>query len=400
MASKKAMTLISFLGLYLLSAGISLAVFTYLKGDPSISWISGDLEEARSKISSIPKTQECPINGGKFTKIEEDIWNKRRPVTAVIENHVDSRPPSGLSRADVVYEVIAEGGITRFLSVFYCGASASDVRIGPIRSARVYLVNWAAEYSDSPIFVHSGGANNICKTCPGGVKPRTDVAPEVDAFSLLTKLGWRYFNGNAMDAGTNIGYPEVWRDYERIPGAASEHTFMGSIDKLSKVAQERGFGYKNSSGVAWTDSFSPWKFADDAPMASPKASKIDFEFWANKPEYNVSWAYSKDGNVYKRSNGGKEHIDLDNKEQLSAKNVVIQFVKERGPVDKEHHQFYEVVGSGDILLFQNGNVIEGKWKKSSISARTEFFDKKGAEISFVRGTTWIEAVPIGNEIKY
>ncbi|MBI2103455.1 DUF3048 domain-containing protein [Candidatus Woesebacteria bacterium] len=400
LASKKIMVALSFLGLYFLSTGVSLAVFSYLRGDPSISWVSGGLEEARSKIDSkLPRTEECPINGEKFTKIEKDIWAKRRPITAVIENHVDSRPPSGLSRADVVYEVVAEGGITRFLAVFYCGASAKDLRIGPIRSARVYLVNWAGEYADNPLFVHSGGANTICKTCPGGVKPRSVVAREVDAFSLLSELGWRAFNGNALDAGTNIGYPEVWRDYERIPGAASEHTFMGSTDKLYDVGIERGFGYKNGSGVAWDSKFSPWKFVDGNAQAV-RASEISFEFWDNKGDYDVTWKFDASGNVYKRSNGGKQHTDFDNKEQLQAKNVVIQFVKERGPVDGEYHMFYEVVGSGRALIFQNGNVIEGTWKKNSLSSRTKFFDSKGVEVTFVRGVTWIEVVPNGNEIEY
>ncbi|OGM05824.1 hypothetical protein A2125_01995 [Candidatus Woesebacteria bacterium GWB1_43_5] len=400
LASKKVMTILSFLGLYFLSTGVSLAVFSYLGGNPSVSWVSGSLDEARSKINTnLPKTEECPINGEKFTKVEKDIWSNRRPITAVIENHLDSRPPSGLSRADVVYEVVAEGGITRFLGVFYCGTAEADTRIGPIRSARVYLVNWAAEYADSPLFVHSGGANTICKTCPGGVKSRSQVAREVDAFSLLTELGWRYFNGNALDAGTNIGYPEVWRDYERILGAASEHTYMGSTDKLYDVGIERGFGYKNSDGVAWNKSFSSWKFVDGAPQ-TPTASKISFEFWSNKADYNVVWEYDKTNNIYKRSNGGKEHIDLDNKARLQAKNVVIQFVKERGPVDQESHMFYEAVGQGKALIFQNGSVIEGAWKKSSLSSRTKFFDSKGAEVSFVRGPIWIEAVPAGNEIDY
>lgn len=401
LSSKKIMVFVSFLGLYLLTAGISLAIFTFLKHEPSFSLTSGSLDEARSKISeTLPKTEECPINGDKFTKIERDIWDKRRPITAVIENHLDSRPPSGLSRADVVYEYVAEGGITRFLSVFYCNAAAGDVRIGPIRSARVYAIKEAAEYADAPLFVHSGGANNICKDCPGGVKPRGTVTKEVDAFSLLAELGWRFASGNALDAGTNAGYPEVWRDYERIPGAASEHTFMGSTDKLNEVGTERGFGFKNADGEAWNKNFIPWGFVDGASAASPNASEISFEFWDSMADYDVKWNYDQSNNSYGRMNGGKEHIDLDTKEQLSAKNVVVQFVEEKGPVDKEHHMYYEVIGSGDALIFQNGSVIEGTWKKSSITARTKFLDKKGAEIPFVRGRAWIELIPKGNKINY
>src|SRR3989344_4968574 len=161
--NKKIMTLLTFLGIYFLVSGGSWAIFSYLKKSPgeSSSQTTKKVEDSRRKIdTSAPKTETCPINGAMFTKAEREIWEKRRPMTAIIENHADSRPQSGLSRADVVYEAVAEGGITRFLSVFYCGASAEDVKIAPIRSIRVYFINWASEYSKNPVLVHSGGANN------------------------------------------------------------------------------------------------------------------------------------------------------------------------------------------------------------------------------------------------
>ena len=101
-----------------------------------------------------------------------------------------------------------------------------------------------------------------------------------------------------------------------------------------------------------------------------------------------------------RFKGGKGKIDHETQEQISAKNVVIQNVREKGPVDKEGHMFYTTIGEGKALFFQNGDVIEGTWRKRTQDDRTRFFDKGGAEISFVKGTIWIEAVPDGNEIKY
>ena len=87
-----------------------------------------------------PKTEECPINGEKLTKEERLVWEKRRPLVVMIENHIDARPQSGLSQADVIYEVVAEGGITRFASVFYCKDAPL---IGPVRSARVYFIYYS-----------------------------------------------------------------------------------------------------------------------------------------------------------------------------------------------------------------------------------------------------------------
>ncbi len=399
--SKKFMLGLGVVGLFLLTTGISWAIFTLISGKkPDLSILPGQLGSARSKINlDLPKTEACPVNGGMFTKVEKNIWEERRPITAVIENHVDSRPPSGLSRADVIYEAVAEGGITRFLTVFYCGAAASDVRIGPIRSVRVYFVNWASEYGGFPLFVHSGGANTICNNCPGGVKPRGSVAREVDAFRLLADIGWRGSAANAMDAGTNVGFPIVWRDYERIPGAATEHTFMGSTDKIYDEGAKRGFGYKDESGAKWIDDFTAWKFAD-GKADNPSVTNIAFEFWSNKSDYDVEWKFDAANNRYLRFDGGREHVDMDTKEQLAAKNVVIQFVDERGPVDKEGHMFYTTEGTGEALVFQNGTVIEGTWKKKTRTDRTKFYDSKGAEIAFVRGVIWIEAVPDGNTISY
>lgn len=395
---KKFMILVSYLGIYLLASGTSWVLFSYLKEPGGIT----DVTEGRGRIDpGLPKTEECPLNGKMYSKPEREIWESRRPVTAVIENHAEARPQSGLSRADVVYEVVAEGGITRFLSVFYCGTSADDFKIAPIRSARVYLVDWAAGYGKKPIFVHIGGANNICGNCPGGVKPAGQVNREVDAFRLLESMSWRSARGNAFDGGTNVGYPIIVRDQYRLgEKSAWEHSVVGFTDKIFEEAENRGFSFKDEKDEAWDKNFTTWKFKDDSPLSAPKASQISFNFWSNKGDYDVSWKYEKGGNQYLRFNGNKEHIDHETGSQLSAKNVVVIFVKERGPVDKEGHMFYTTVGEGETLIFQNGEVVEGNWRKRSQDDQLRFFDDKGAEIALVRGEIWIEAVPSGNKVDY
>jgi hypothetical protein len=323
----------------------------------------------------------------------------------MIENHADARPQSGLSKADVVYEAVAEGGITRFLSVFYCAVSSQSLRIAPVRSARVYFINWAAEYGIDPIFLHVGGANNIDNNNPSGVKTRGQVLPEVDAFSLLEKLGWRKgIYGNDFDGGTNVGVPAVERDQYRLSKdtpAAWEHSVVAFVDKIYEEAAKRNYGAKGEDGKSWDENFIEWKFADDKPVSSSTAKEISFAFWSNKPDYDVKWEYDSSGNVYKRFNGGKAFTDWEfNNAQIEAKNVVIQFVKEKGPVDKELHMNYEVVGKGEALIFQNGDVIKGTWEKKSLTGRTIIYDSGGAEISFVRGPIWIEAIPTGNDVVY
>jgi hypothetical protein len=385
--------------------GISWAVFSIL-GPKTPSEIGieklSELASARSKIKAeVPKTEVCPINGDKFTKIERDIWEARRPIAAMIENHLDARPQSGLSRADVIYEAVAEGGITRFLAIFYCNAAKEDVTIGPLRSARVYFIDWASEY-EMPLYVHFGGANNIDTKSSNGQKAPGTVTREVRALEKLIDMGWRHTTGNAMDGGANVSYPTIWRNQERLGHTSAwEHSALGSTDLLYKLGIERNFGYKNEEGVAWTENFVSWKFGEDKPSASPEASDISFGFWGDKGDYDVNWKYDSNTNSYSRFNGGQAHTDFElDKAQLKAKNIVIQFVKERGPVDKELHMFYETTKGGDAMIFQNGGTIEGTWKKASQYERTVFYDDAGAEISFVPGVIWIEAVPTGNEISY
>ena len=394
LSSKTFMVAASFLGLYLLSSGASLALFSYLGGEPGVNLDLGDgLSGSRSKIKDLPKTEECPVNGGKFSKIERGIWETRRPIAAMIENHADSRPASGISKADVVYEAVAEGGITRFLAVFYCGASAEEVKIAPVRSARIYFINWAQEYGEFPIFMHVGGANDFAGY--------GDTNRDARALEYLESIGWRVPKGNDFDTTYDSGFPVFWRNYERLGKAvATEHTMMVSLDEAYAQAEKRGYGAEDEDGVAWDEKFVTWRFSDDKKSDSPDASKISFEFWSNKSDYNVIWNYDSSLNAYLRENDGQKFTDFEDKSQVSAKNVVVMFVKERGPVDKNLHMLYTTTGTGEALILQNGNAIEGTWRKDKKDSRTKFLDEKGAEITFVRGVIWIEAVPAGNEVSY
>lgn len=394
LSSKKFMMVLAFLGLYLLSTGISWAVFSYLREEPSIQFASDNLAESRSRINlDLPRTEECPINGGMFTQIERDIWEKRRPITVVLENHLDSRPTSGISRADVVYEAVSEGGITRFLAVFYCGTSAEDVKIAPVRSARVYYIDWAAEYGDKPIFMHVGGANNYSGS--------GDTTREARALELLETLGWRVPKGNDFDTTYDSGFPVFWRDYERLGRPlATEHTMVSALDSAYEEAERRSLGSKDEDGTDWDETFIPWKFIDGSSNGSPTATDISLEFWTDYEDYDVNWKYDREKNNYLRFNGGKEYIDMFDNSQVSASVVIVAFTRERGPVDRNKHLLYTTVGKGEALVFQNGEVIEGTWEKKTGTSRTKFFDESGKEISLVRGPIWIEIVPAGKEVTY
>lgn len=402
-SSKKFTIIASFIGLFLISVGLSLLVFYLISPKSATNLVNDGGKKSKFNLS-LPKTAECPINGMKFTQPEADVWNTRRPIVQIIENHADSRPSSGLSKADVVYEAVAEGGITRFAAVFYCGAVAEEVKAAPLRSARVYFINLAAGYGKNPIFLHQGGANDFCPDCPGGVKPRSDIHPTVNAYALLDKLGWRNgSHGNDMDGGFNVGFPVVVRDQYRLSStpAAWEHSVVVDIEAAYKEAAKRDFNFKDENGTPWTQGFRKWLFQDGKASSSPEASDIKFDFWESMAGYDVEWKYDSASNSYNRFNGGTASVDWAfEKGQVNAKNVAIMFAKETGPLDSEHHMFYQVIGTGKALVFQNGEVITGTWSKESPLDREVFYDTNGKEVSMVRGTTWIEVVPAQNSVNY
>lgn len=383
----KLILIIGGLVIYLASAGISYATFRFLGGSGGlISPLENPQGGSGFKIDpNAPKTETCPLNGGMFTKAERQIWEKRRPLTVMIENHADSRPQSGLSKADVVYEVIAEGGITRFLSVFYCAASAEEVTLGPVRSARTYFMDFASEYGDYPLYAHVGGANK-----PG----------PANALGQIGDYGWLE-KGNDMNQ-FSLGFPVFWRDYERIGHpVATEHTMYSATEKLWEVAQKRGLTNVDEEGNKWNQDFTQWKFKQEEKFDSRgDIASIEFSFWENSPDYAVRWEYGKESNLYSRFNGGQPHKDLNSDSQIQAKTIIIQFMKEKGPIDEIKHMLYTTTGTGKALIFQDGKVIEGNWSKEERQSRTRFTDDSDKEIALNPGPIWIEIVPVGGEVKY
>lgn len=401
----KGFLIISSLVLYLSTTGVSYAVFKYLDtpDNPSITVspvpLSEDAaDERRSQINlTAPKTETCPLNGDKFTKAEKDIWSARRPLTVMIENHTEARPQSGLSKADIVYEAVAEGGITRFLAVFLCGAAAEDTMIGPIRSARTYFMDWASEYGNNPLYVHVGGANcspSSGSGCANGAK--------ADALGQIRQYGWDGYNDMNQ---FSIPFQYMWRDYDRLPGVATEHTMYSTTDKLWEyAADKRKLSYTNADGEAWDATYKPWKFKESSSASqTPQAGTIDVIFWEGYNQFAVKWEYDPSTNSYKRSNGGQPHLDNNTDKQITVKNVVVAYMTESKANDGypgNLHLLYANKGTGNAVIFQEGQAIEGKWSKKTRLDRTIFTDKTGKEIEFVPGQIWISVVPTGQKATY
>lgn len=386
------------------SYGVTLYLYTPDSSGPVTPLSTPTLGGGLNIDPSAPKTSVCPINGAMYTSAEEKVWQSRRPLFVMIENSVDARPQSGLSSADVVYEAVAEGGVTRFGAVFYCGVAKADTILGPVRSARTLFVNIASEYN-YPLYTHVGGAN--CSSADGGKTCTTDK--RVQALEQLSSYGWVGREGNDLNQ-FSIGFPTFWRDYERMGRTvATEHTMYTSTEKLWKYASNtRGWTnlppedfFPKNAQDDWADGYTPFSWKDDAKADSRgTVNTIKFGFWESYHDFDVTWSYDSTSNTYSRTNGDSQHTDLDNKQQLMAHAIVVQFTKELGPLDEHKHMLYEVIGTGKGLLFQDGTVSQITWSKKDREDKTIFKDSKGKAVEFNRGTLWVEILPSDNQVSY
>ncbi len=399
MLSKKIAFLIA-LVVFLLSSYTSYSFFS-AKGELSILSPLSKYQPPKTngqggeeEVSNEPKTEECPINGEMLTKTQQKKWEARRPLGVMIENHKDARPQSGLSSADVVYEAVAEGGITRFLALYYCKDASY---VGPVRSARIYFIKLLQEYGAYPLYAHVGGANCDAETGSG-----CENGAPADAIGTIRELGWEVYNDLNQ---FGVPFPYYWRDYERLPNRVTEHTVYSSTSKLWQfAASKRDLTNVDEDGKAWDASFEKWKFMDGAKLADRgSVGKISFGFWnAFASDFAVTWTYDKTANSYKRGNGGVAHIDKNTGKQLETKNVVVVFAKESPANDgyEGGHILYKITGSGDGLVFQNGEATKVTWQKDDEETRMKFYDENGKEISFVRGQIFVEILPTGNKVTY
>lgn len=396
--NKKTLSILLIIGVFLISAGISYTLFSKKNIYRKINFSSSNNPaphvvpekndgEALSFNENQPKTEQCPLNGAMYSKEQRDWWEKHRPLGVMIENHEDARPQSGLSYADVVYEAVAEGGITRFLAVFYCRDGGI---VGPVRSARTYFIDWISEYGNYPLYTHVGGANCNESTgsgCANGGK--------ADALGQISDYKWTLYNDLS---GFSLGFPDFIK-YPTRTGreVATEHTVYSRTTNLWKIGEKRGLTNEDKDGESWDKKFVSYSFKDDASLSERPASQtIHLEHWKGYSAYFVDWEYDRENNVYKRSNGGKPHIDRNNNKQLTAKNIVVLFMEESNAndgYDNNVHLLYKNKGTGKGVALIDGKKTDIKWRKDGRTGRTLLFDLAGSAIKFDKGNIWFEILP-------
>lgn len=350
--------------------------FSHLSGRRIVSPLGKPSSETGGEaLPGEKKTVENPLNGVLYTAKQAKVWQARRPLAVMINNHVAARPyQSGLSAADIVYEANAEGGIPRLMPVFL---SHTPEKVGSVRSVRVYFVDLAKEVD--AWLAHWGGAQ-IDPNNPAVTNPAADAYARMRAIyvSSLDEMG--------------IGEAAFWR--EEQPGLASEHTGYTSIPKLYQAAYRLYPDQRRELKPT-----SPWLFKEDAPLNErPESFRVSFNFW-DFPDYEVRWEYDRTTNTYKRFQGGQPHKDAVTNESLAAKDVILEYIKETSFNDQKNHLSYNTLGSGRAQILRDGKLIEASWRRRFPEERPRYIDEEtGEEVSFDRGQIWIEVVPEGNQV--
>jgi hypothetical protein len=271
-------------------------------------------------------------------------------IGIMIDNLAAARPQVGLSKAHVVYEVPVEGGITRYFALF--NSSTTVDKVGPVRSARAYFLDWLQEYGDA-VYVHVGGS------------------PE--ALQMLR-------NSTIFDVNEFYRGPYFWRDKNRI---APHNVFTGS-ESWNKLIAVYG---KDRMLEKWEG----WKFATSSEAmnfsSSTPAQGVAIPY---STSYKIEWQYRENQKTYERLLNGE--LYRDESSIISANNIVVQSVGIE-TVDDEGRKKIITVGEGEALVLTRGKLIRGTWKKEGIKNRTRWYDQSGQEIPLTPGITWVEVVP-------
>lgn len=313
-------------------------LYTRLLGDTPFTFLS--------EISNLPQLHRSALDNS-LIPFKEDVF-----ISVIIENHPKSRPQmKGLSKAGIVYEALAEGGITRFLAIFsYQNLS----KIGPIRSARPYFVQLAQSYYGG--FAHAGGS------------------PQ--ALSLISQIELVNLEG--------LYYEEIsGRYFFRDTDYYAPHNLFADLVKLKPLVRD--------TNKVQTSILPLFNFLDENIKKdyTQDARQIIIDF--SETEFKTVFAYNSELNKYLRYLGGIPHIDSTDNSQVAPSNVIV--VKARHDlIDDDGRLDIGVIGKGKAFVFTRGQKFSAIWHKKNSLTSIRFNTEDDGEIYLSSGQTWIAII--------
>lgn len=276
-----------------------------------------------------------------------------RIAAVMIDNYpYNTRPQSGLHDADIVYEVEAEGGITRYMALYL---ENTPKKVGPVRSARLYFVDLARPYD--PLYAHAGENDNVWG-------PLRDLRE--DGFADMDQI---------------VGTPEAfWRDATRdMP-----HNLYTSIGKMRSTAKLYGYQDRVLGGEEFA-------FTPDPPEPSTAADTI-LKFWMN---YTVR--YRPVGHGYVRVISGEVQHDLGDKRPYVVADVIAVWIPAK-VLDHLGDLQMDVYGRFPALLIRDGTVTKATWVAPGPNTMPELLDQQGEALPLAPGQIYIEVLPQGGTV--
>lgn len=331
-------------GLMLL-VGVAIFYFLFFYPPPKMAWKNVEIV----KKNNAPQYFSA-LNGEPVTSTA-DIYP--RVIAVMVDNHPDARPQSGLSIASVVYEAPVEGGFTRYFALFSSDQAVD--KVGPVRSARPYFLDWLSEYG-TPVYLHSGGSP--------------------DALTEIKRRG--LFDANEFYWGEYY-----WRGDEADP----PHNLFTKSNLWQTLAEKFGASHP-------TTTWSSWVFNDTPAVTSSSVKAISIHYTA---DYTVGWRYESDRQKYQRLINGQLFSDRELR-PVSADNIIILEMPVQ-VLDEEGRKAIATVGAGSARVVRRGKLIRGTWKKTAVGDRTRVYDMNGNEVTLVPGKTWVEILPPATTIE-
>ncbi|PZN12613.1 MAG: DUF3048 domain-containing protein [Bacillota bacterium] len=290
--------------------------------------------------------------------IDDPETLRRRPILVSIDNHPEARPQAALTEADLVYEVPAEGGITRFLALFI---TARPERVGPVRSSRHYFLDLAQEWD--AIYVYAGGSPQH--------------------YARIAKTGLPDLDGVRGDPRAG-GEPIFRRD----GGRRAPHNLYASLQLVQRAAEEKGWGAEGSLPEPRR-----FRFEEGAErLAGDRAEEVRI-YW---PGWSRGWVryVLRDDGRYERHTAYGPHRAEETGAVIAPANVLIQFAPaQRIAGDDAGRLDVDVVGEGRLYIISGGWMREGRWEKDDPGTPTAWLDEDGGPARLLPGPTWVHIVP-------
>ncbi len=294
-------------------------------------------------------TDQGGINTYPFTGIATNEEVDHRPIAVMINNHNVARPHSGIVDADIVFELLAEGDITRFLALFH--SNIPEVA-GSVRSAREYYFELAQGYD--AIYVYHGAATFVN--------------------DMINSRNIDHLNGAVYDNDQHL--------FKRDQARKAPHNSYVLLDQAYEVAEQKGYDL--------TSSVSALDFAEEGEVIEGEgAQTVEIGYNGSNPAHLVSFSYNDQTKRYTRSEDGTETIDLTSEAPIEVENILIIETTHR-VFDDEGRREVDLTSGGNGYLVQQGVIQEIEWENKNGQLIPT---KDGQVVPFVQGKTWVNVIP-------